>query len=247
MNEQDYTYIEDYLSGHLDETEIILFEERLKTDKAFKDAFHVYKDLSAHLEYEIGYEQQRLDFKANLEHISQGYFDTLKTEQPKQKSKFFRWSQLAVAASVTLLVSIFAYNTLRQPSYSDYNSFEPISITVRSTEDELTTKAENAFNAKDFKTAEVLLGQLLKQDPENLELQLYRGVTLIETDQFQAADRLLMKLSETNSAFKNKVKWYWALSQLKQENYENCMSILKTISEDSEDYEQAQKLLKKLD
>ena len=41
--------------------------------------------------------------------------------------------------------------------------------------------------------------------------------------------------------------WYLALSKLKQDNLEACKNVLKNISEDAEDYKQAQKLLNKLD
>ena len=58
---------------------------------------------------------------------------------------------------------------------------------------------------------------------------------------------LLKDLSNGSSAYKQKAIWYLALSKLKQNDDAVCLDILRTISEDSEDYKRAQKLINKLD
>ena len=134
-----------------------------------------------------------------------------------------------------------------EPSYSDFANYNQISLTVRGTSDALLKEAETAFNNKNYEEAEQLFNQILEQVSSNTEIQLYKSITLIETNQFDEADELLEGISEGNSIYKNKATWYLALSKLKQNNLESCKSILKSIPDDAEDYKQAQKLLNKLD
>ena len=249
MEEQDYILFEDYLSGNLDENAINAFETRLETDKAFKQSFSIYKDISAHLEHEIGNEENATDFRANLDNISHNYFSKLNTQQEevnvKKSSGFYKF---AIAASVALLLGFFVFNQFSgEPNYSDFANYDQISLTVRGTSDALLNEAETAFNSKNFEEAEQLFNQILEEDSSNTEIQFYKSITLIETNQFSEADELLKGISEGNSIYKNKATWYLALSKLKQDNLEGCKNILKNIPEDAEDYKQAQKLLNKLD
>ena len=249
MEEQDHILFEDYLSGNLDENATNAFETRLETDKAFKQSFSIYKDISAHLDHEIGNEEKTMDFRANLDSISHNYFSKLNAQQEEVETKKpFSFYKLAIAASVALLLGFFVFNQFSSgPSYSDFANYDQISLTVRGTNNALLKEAETAFNTKNYEEAELLFNQILEEDSNNTEVQLYKSITLIETNQFTEADELLKGLSEGNSIYKNKAKWYLALSKLKQDNFEACKNVLKNISEDAEDYEQAQKLLNKLD
>ena len=249
MEEQDYILFEDYLSGNLDENATNAFETRLETDKAFKQSFSIYKDISEHLDHEIGNEEKTMDFRANLDSISHNYFSKLNAQQEevnvKKSSGFYKF---AIAASVVLLLGFFVFNQFSgDSSYSDFANYDQISLTVRGDNDVLLKEAETAFNTKNYEEAELLFNQILEEDSGNTEIQLYKSITLIETNQFSEADELLKGLSEGNSIYKNKAMWYLALSKLKQDNFEACKNILKNISEDAEDYKQAQKLLNKLD
>ena len=78
-------------------------------------------------------------------------------------------------------------------------------------------------------------------------MQLYYAISLIETNNFTKASVLLTNISEGNSVYKEEAIWYLALSSLKQKDYKACKMQLEQISEASEKYNQAQKLLKELD
>ncbi|HIC32524.1 MAG TPA: tetratricopeptide repeat protein [Flavobacteriaceae bacterium] len=249
MEEQDYILFEDYLSGNLDENATNAFETRLETDKAFKQSFNIYKDISAHLDHKIGNEEKTMDFRANLDSISHNYFSKLNAQQEEVESKkTFSFYKLAIAASVALLLGFFVFNQFSgDPSYSDFANYDQISLTVRGENDALLKDAETAFNTKNYEDAELLFNQILEEDSSNIEIQLYKSISLVETNQFSEADELLNGISEGNSIYKNKAMWYLALSKLKQEDFEACKTVLKNIPEDTEDYKQAQKLLNKLD
>ncbi|MGJ8548877.1 tetratricopeptide repeat protein [Winogradskyella wichelsiae] len=248
MEEQDYIQFESYLLGDLSKDESIVFEEKLKTDVSFKQAFEIYKDMSSHLKHEIENEQENSDFKANLDVISNMYFNKLEKdktiEQPSHKFNFYKYG---IAASVIILIGFFVFNQFSDPTYEDYNSFNTISLTVRSGENEAMTKAEHSFNSKDYKEAIIAFNEILENDYSNLEIQLYKSIALVETNQFQEADELLLKLSQGNSAYQDNAKWILALSYLKQEKITAVVETLKTISQNSEHYKVAQELLNQLD
>lgn len=244
MEEQDYILFEDYISGELSKGESTAFESRLKSDSEFKNAFNTYKEASEFLEHEFGNEEESIAFKNNLKSISDSYFEEKTTSKKVIKFNFYKY---AIAACVALFMGIFIFNQFSNPSYDDFMTYDTVSLTVRGNQEELKTKAEETFNKKNFSEAETYFTQLLELDNSNQELALYKGVTLLEQDKFDEADALFGKLSKSNSVFKNKGIWYLALSKLKQKEYDECAKILNTISEDVEDYKQAQKLLKKLD
>ncbi|MFG6685009.1 tol-pal system YbgF family protein [Mariniflexile sp. HNIBRBA6329] len=244
MEDQDYILFENYLLGNLSKEDINAFELRLETDSKFKESFNTYKELSSFLEHKFENEEASTVFQNNLKNISKTYFE--KQESPSKLMRFKPW-QYAMAASIALLFGIVLFNNLSDPSYADYANYDSISLTVRGEQDALLKTAENAFNAKDFAKAEAAFKSLLVADKDNAELQFYRAVSNIELNHFEMAENTLTGIAKGQSAYKNKAIWYLALSKLKQEEYHECLEILKTIPEDAEDYKQAQKLIKKLD
>tara|TARA_R110002049_G_scaffold65035_1_gene170886 strand:- start:167 stop:901 length:735 start_codon:yes stop_codon:yes gene_type:complete len=244
MKNENYILFESYLSNALPKDEVVAFEYRLKTEPEFNQAFNTYKELSSFMAHKFENEDASTAFQDNLKSISNTYFE--KHEAPKKIIQFKPW-QYAMAASVALLMGIFMFNNFSNPSYNDFNNYENISLTVRGESDDLLQTAERAFNNKEFAKAEVAFEQLITADASNAEIKLYSGISNIELNNFVTADKLLADLGLGNSAYKNKAKWYLALSKLKQENYDASLEILKTIPEDTEDYEQVQKLIKKLD
>lgn len=242
MQEADYILFETYLSGALDAKAQGEFEARLESDEVFKNAFETYKQATAFLENTYGNEAETEAFKKNLNAISEKHF----TREIKTTKRIKPW-YYSIAAAVVLLFGFFIAQQFSTPSYDDFASYHTISLSVRSEQPELISKAETAFNEKDFKAANGYFKQLLETNPDNLEFQLYQAVSMVELGLFDEADAIFGKLLETPSVYKNKAAWYLALSKLKQEDYRACVEVLKTIPEDAEDYKQAQKLLKKLD
>lgn len=244
MNDQDYVIFEDYLSEKLNQEERVDFENRLKTNSKFNETFVTYKELSSFLEHKFEDGEKTEAFKDNLNSISNTHFKAKKADKKGYSLK--PW-QYAIAASFALLFGLFMFNQLSTPTYNDYADYGSISLAIRGTQNQLFTKAEKAFNTKDFSQSELYFTQILEYDNTNTEIKLYKGISLIELNKFNEADAILEKLKQGNSAYKNKAIWYLALSKLKQKDTEACLDILKTLSEDAEDFKQAQKLLKKLD
>lgn len=251
MEEQDYILFENYLAGDLSDQQSSDFENKLNTDQEFKQAFTIYKQLSANLEHEIGNKDQIADFKANLDTISHRYFVKQEDKQnPIERKKTFNFYKLAIAASIALVMGFFAYNQFSGgANYSDFNTHDTVDFAVRSTEGNvgLLIKTTKAFNNKDYKKAKAYLEELLQDNPDNVEYNFYYAITNIELDNFAIAETILGDISIGSSAYNNKAKWYLALSKLKQQKEAECIKILKTIPEDADDYDQAHKLLNKIE
>lgn len=246
MEEQDYILYEKYLSGDMSKEELEPFEERLKTDLDFNNAFQLYKETASFLKHTFENEDARNAFKENLQKISKAHFSKTDENQGK-KTKTFNLYKYAIAACVVLLFGLFMFNHFSAPTYSDYSNYGTISLTVRGENDALLQTAETAFNNKDFAKADKAFKSLMVLDENNTELKLYRAIANIELDNFEIADVLLDNLQNGDSVYKYKATWYLALSKLKQHETEECLDILKTIPKDAEEYEEAQKLIKKLD
>lgn len=245
MEDEKYIQFEAYLANEFNEAEQEAFEKQLKNDADFNEAFQTYKSLNRFLEHKFKNEDASVAFKANLEDISNAYFN--KEEASTKKPKSFNFYKYAVAACVVALLGFFVFNQFSTPTFSDFNNYDAISLTVRGENDELLKSAETAFNTKDFAKAEEAFSALLKLDETNTEYKLYRAISNIELNDFETADALLNDVKKGNSVYKNKAIWYLGLSQLKQENFKACIAILKTIPEGAEDYKRVQKLIKKLD
>ena len=245
MQEQDYILFEAYLSGSLDAESIQDFEDRLTSDDEFKTAFNDFQKAETFLEHKFKNEEKTQNFKENLEKISSGYFK----KEGSQKAKVVRikpW-YYSVAAAVILLFGVVIAQQFSNPTYDDFADYGTISLTVRGGENNLQTKAEKAFNQKDYKDAEKYLSQLLQNDPDNLELQLYKAVSLVELNKYEEADTLYQNIIKSPSVYTNKAHWYLALSKLKQKEKEESIRVLKSIPEDAEDFDSAQELLRKLE
>ncbi|MDO6759897.1 hypothetical protein Q4566_06760 [Tamlana sp. 2_MG-2023] len=248
MQDENYILFESYLSEMLSTDEILAFESRLKVEPELNQAFQTYKELSGFLEHKFENEEASKVFQEHLNKISEAHFNKVKSiTETKGTTKIHPILKYLVAASIVVLFGIFTYNQFSTPSFSDYNNYETISLTVRSGQDKLLKIAENAFNAKDFAKAEEAFSKLINEDKNNAELKLYRAISNLELDHFEIADGLLEELRTGNSAFKNKAIWYLGLSKLKQKDYNAALVILKSIPEDADDFKQAQKLIDKLD
>lgn len=244
MEEKDYLLFENYLSGDLSSEERQQFERLLTEDASVRKSFETYKDIASYLEQSISKKEESEAFKENLNNISDSYFNVEETETKTRKLR--PWN-LAIAASIVLLLGFFIFNPFSTPTYSDYNDFETISLTERGEQDELLKLAELAFNNKNYEKAAEAFNTLLENDSTNNELKLYTAISNVEIDNYEVSDVLLEEIIQGKSIYVEQAKWMYALSQLKQKQHKESLEILKTISEESEYYNEAQKLINKLD
>jgi tetratricopeptide (TPR) repeat protein len=188
--------------------------------------------------------------KRTLENIELDFFQKSSTDSSvasPMTARVNRMRWLAIAASLALVAA--AYWFLKAPSLPEYQQFAqhaPLSLTVRGVADQIGSAAEIAFEKKDYAQALTLLNQLLAESPNDSNLQLYKGICLLETDQAAQARSTWEPITNGQSALRSEAQWYTALSYLKEQNYASCKSALLKIQPNEDRYEDAQKLLKQL-
>ena len=240
MKEEEFTFFEAYLSEELSEEERLSFENRLKKEPELSEAFNNYKELYGFLEHKFTTEKATETLRGNINEISKGYF----TIKKKTKVIKFKPWQYAAAASVVLFLGITMFNNFGgNPLYSDFSEHEILSLTERGNQNQLYLNAEQAFNSKNYVHAEQLFSEILVANPNLVEVELYKAISLIEINKFASADKILLAISSHDSVYKFNAKWYLALSKLKQKQYDDCELLLKGIPENTDVYEIAQELL----
>lgn len=239
--EKDYKLIEDYLNGKLDQNQVALFEKRLNDDPAFAEAFQLEKSMNIFLVKENNKNQ----LLPQLESLGEKHFQTAKVKS-LQSNRRWLYSGLAVAASIALL--IFALNGFFQKSlYEQYANHQALNLIEKSEASPNAAQAQNEFNANDFQSAYKSLDLYLNQHPEDTKAFLAKGITALETGQYEEALSIFNQIHSENSALKTNGTWYLALTYLKQDKLENARTYLLLIPE-SENFlfKQAQELMQKL-
>src|SRR5690606_39880536 len=105
----------------------------------------------------------------------------------------------SIATSAMFDICFFITQQFSSLSYENYAHYGNISLTVRGTDNKLLSQAETAFNNKDYQEAQSYFFQLLKTDTNNMELQLYRAVSLVELNNYSEADSLFNTIIKTPS------------------------------------------------
>ncbi|UMB52758.1 hypothetical protein MKD41_10465 [Lutibacter sp. A64] len=246
MDELKYIEFENYLKNKLSQTEKIAFETKLQSNADLKQEFEIYKALETSLSSKFENEEGEQELRNTLTGLRNQFIK--EEEVSKKKTKvisLFNYKKLLVAASIALLIGFFTFKN-GNPAYSDFANHANLEFTVRGDNNETIKTAETAFNTKNYTTAFAQLTVLEKEFPNDIEIQLYKAICLLELDEFSQADTIFETIRTGNSAFSTKATWYKALSLLKQKKFEACKNTLKTIPESAEEYEIAKKLLNKL-
>ncbi len=242
MQEDMYIAFENYLQNEMTVEAQNNFENQLQNDADFRDKFELYKQTTQFLEAKFSKETE--DFKANLKSISKEYASKeTNLVKPKVVPLFSKW--YAIAATVIVFISVWFFMQNTTPEYENYNQHENAHFTERSEGDANLKQAQEAFNAKEYKSA---ISFFEKVTNENLveEGNLFYAISLLEDNKYEKAEVLLTKIKESNSVYKEKAIWYLGLSKLKQKKYDECESILQLLSNEADDYDKAQEILKKL-
>ncbi|WP_281238178.1 tetratricopeptide repeat protein [Flavobacterium praedii] len=241
MNEEHFLEFDEYLQGEMTIEEKMAFEQQLKDHPDLTLAFETYKELQLHLENKFGQADELKAFKKNLKGISKEHF---KKNKPKVVA-LKPWYYIA-AASVAVLFGLLFLNQNSDPTFEDYNHPDAAFFTERGEANDNLKLAQDAFNAKQYKSAIPLFETILKTN-SSAEIQYFYGVALLEENRLPEAELVFNELKSGNSIYKNKAIWSLALSKLKQKDYKACKELLLTIPEDFEGNDEVDALLEDLD
>lgn len=243
MNEQDHILLDAYFNGLLDEQEARALRNRVDTDPEWGAAFQLRQQMEQWLQQEPG----RQAVSQTLTSVGADFFKENTSQTPLKATKVnWKRSLLLAASFALLLVATWYFGTTRPPGYGQYAIHTPLSFTERGARQTLQSAAESDFSQGNYRKALQSLNTLLQEQPDNLTAVLYKGICLIELDQTVEARNVLQPVAGGNSALRMDAQWYIALSYLKEKNLARCKEALLLIDANSDQYEQARKLLSAL-
>jgi len=248
MDKLDLEAIEKYLERTLGQDELQAFEARLAYDQELQKEVNFQKDIQRSL---------LLKQRAQTKELLKGFDETEEVViQPVigKPVRRFRIGNIAVAASFILLAAFAAVFTLNSSKNSkkllatNYSPYENVVHQITRSEGDQLLKdfAFNAYEAGNYATADSLLQQLYaeEQDPSFL---LYSSISQLELNNYDKAVKQLEEfVVNTDHPLYEVGNWYLALAHLGNRDKDASKTILKSIKEKDYKYENAQKLLKKL-
>lgn len=242
MQAEDYTIIDQYLRNQLAAEDRQAFEARLAREPELAEAL----EFARHAHAFLGRQVERDALKTQLKRLGDQHFQGQGSQPPQAKGQLRRlWPVLAIAATVALILTINFL--LPQPSlYDQFGQHQPLFLTEKSTDAPNTASMEAAFNNGKYGEALPLLQAYTLENPTDTLALLYQGICLLETNQLPAATNLFAAIQQGQSALKPEAIWYLALTALKEEKPVQCRQWLQTIPAESDRYQAAQDLLKKL-
>ncbi len=222
MNKEDLLY--HYFSKSLTPSQETLFYDLLEKDEAFKAQFEFESNLKRVI---------REDENKKLKTKLQGF----EKETTKAKSKsIFNYSNLAIAASIALLIGWFGYNSFFGTNYNELyeSNFENYpntvyTITRSDTINAIERQAFVAYEAEDYKNAIVYLNQL----DNNVKpyLDFYKAQSYLKLNKTDEAKGYFDKVIAENKVFVAESHWYMSLIYLKEENKTEAKLELKKLIE----------------
>ena len=240
--------IERHLSSDLNPEEQLWFENELKNNPNFAREVLLHKDINkAILDLDI------VNLRSKLNSI-----ETDVTSKKSFTKEFFqfKWQYIAVAASITLMVS-FGLKFVSQSNYTNdeifnmyYQSYEANGI-VRSASTNIDQDLSDAlalYNDKKYNDALVLFNQILDKDYSNIYVHLYAGISNMESFSYKKAiESFQLIIDHQNNLYVEQAEWYMAICYLKMYQNDVAKSMFEKIAyEDSSYQEQAKDILKKL-
>ena len=238
-----YDLLEPYLQGKLDETERSAFEQRLKTDAELQQQLALYQKIR-----EANQDKDLSAFEKKLQAAQTAHF-----KRPDRSLKSIR-RRILIWVPAAVLVLSFVYFFGKK--YLDAGPGDPAEIYAQYAQHDFSfqemsngnelAEMENLLNAGQF--AEVLpkLDEFLKNQPDRADVQLAKGIALMETGKAAQAIEIFTELGAQYSLYLAESQWYTALAYLKQGQLDESLSYLQQIPKNASRYAEAQGLIRAL-
>jgi tetratricopeptide (TPR) repeat protein len=224
----DIDLIDRYIEGKLTNEDLILFEEKLKSDPEFAQDVETHK-----MAINVIFLHSRDELKKKLNDIHDNRMNKAFTMNVSYR--------VAASIAVIFLVSsvVFYLAVIRTPDYSKLfdDTFVPyqdmISQQSRGDNNEnktLINDAMNYYNQKKFDKAILIFDKILRSKQSNDAVIYYYGISCLGSKENNIAIELLSQLSvNPESMFYEQARWYLALGYLFKKDKENTVKILHDI------------------
>jgi tetratricopeptide (TPR) repeat protein len=248
MNKAKYTeWIDSYVENELDEAGRKKFEAELSFNRDLANEYHLEKDLDEAL-----LQDDLIDFRAKC--------ITAQNELNLSGKRFVKVVQITrkywyAAASMLLIGLITGGLFLLNPGvYSAeklfkmyYKSGETIGVSRSGNVN--MVEALRYFTLNDFQSAESLFDEILANDPQNIAVMYYSGISNIEIQNYLKAIKMFeFIIRDGDNLYTENAEWYLGLSHLAAEQIDQADAIFNTIAANPDHHysEEAKSILEKI-
>lgn len=242
--------LEKYLKGEMSAKEMKKFEAMLINDNELLREIALEQELDAVL-----MDSDILDLKMKLANArnSSGKAVHLSPVISMMKSNM---KYVAAAASMGVLITAGVL-TLTPRSYTSdklfkmyYQPDKAVVVNRAGRGNVNIVEALMKFQKKEFEVASGMFEEILINNPDNIALRFYNGISYIETEKYDEAIKSFnIILKDKDNLYVEHAEWYVALCYLKKEQVEDArIQLLRIANEEDGFYkEDAKKILEKLD
>lgn len=180
----------------------------------------------------------------------------VKRDKPEKTRRIYLWAASAAAAVAIIVFMLFSNPFTANASYEQLadaflsEEFYENQEMIKGDQDveQLNLQAIFAYNNKDFSTAIHHYETIVANGAATYEHYFFLGLSYLYTEQPVDAITNLLKVPESNAAgkFIQESRWFLALAYLKNQDLDNGMIVLRSITPAMWKYDEAQQLLEVL-
>ncbi|GAA4805347.1 hypothetical protein GCM10023231_38170 [Olivibacter ginsenosidimutans] len=234
MTDVNYENIERYLSGNMTAKERDNFEAELDENEELAQELHFYKYVNQSI-FECLYQR-------TTDAIGTPYPHALKTKK-QLKMNALKWISLIAVA--LLFGGVWLWSPWQSDKFSDIHT---IKMDTKNTEgipvDGKYADIIERFNEGKYEEALPLLNSALTEQPDDLYIRYYRGLTFLNLHYLGSARRDLLKIYTENDPKMYQAAYFIAVSYTEEEeDYKaDALKWLQKIPKESTLYNKAQAL-----
>lgn len=226
--------------------EAAVFENNLATDPLFREEFDYNKDLL---------DSMRIHYKSALKHKLQKLEAVSVVPSQKKTSSRRIFKRVGMAASIALAITlgyVLLFNrTDPQAIFVQYYApyYNVLDGTERSMEDERGDLAMRLYDQQRYEEAVKVFDTALTKNPDNINLQFYKALSLMSIGQADSAIvQLQQVLENTQDQWYEPARWYLGLAYLQSGQVNQAKGIFIAIKASDDSYsERAIEILEALD
>jgi len=245
-NKDTYEKIEAYLSGTLQGAELTAFERAIREDKALSKQVRLFRDMDTVLS-----DKATLDFQKMVAAEGNAFLNP--KEKKKEPARLLRYPSFRMAAAAVLLLIASAAGLLSGSElFAQHFETYPLNPDMRSGDAGQSTFEQGIeqYQSKDFIAAAQIFQELSQTDNQDMSLAFCLANAYLNQipPQLDLASEALQKIiSNGESVYVPKAKWYQAMILLKKEDTVAAKKLLEDLVEISGNLSrQAEEVLKDL-
>lgn len=249
MSEFNYEIIDQYLAGELTGEELAVFEKQMQANPALAGEVELYKRLGEDIKQVTQPDKTEEELRQHLDLLSKEYIRP-KARIVKMKKIWWLGAAVAAAAIVLLIVQPFAreqFNNEKLFAYYSAKTDELSPVQRGGSDDAELIKVAELYNNKKYQQVLPMLEKVITTHPNDKDLLLAKGVSLLQTGNDQAAITVFDEIIKTETVYKNPALWFKGLSFLKMKKLSECRDVLQNLPAGADKYKEAQELINKIE